>query len=140
MNTIGEKIRAIRTLKGFSQENMAAMLNVSLPTYTEIERGKRKVNNDRLEEIADKLGVTVNDIENFNDRVNNFFDNCNSANVATGAVNNLNGVQNNYDHRELQHQIEKQALEIKLLQAEKQKSDIEVKYWKQIADNKGSHD
>jgi transcriptional regulator with XRE-family HTH domain len=72
MNFIGEKIRSIRTLKGFSQENMADMLDISLPTYADIERGKKDVTINRLEQIAEKLGVTLNDVLAFNERVANF--------------------------------------------------------------------
>ena len=50
--TIGEKIRGIRTLKGLSQENMAEMLGLSLLSYGDIERGKKDVNMNRLEQIA----------------------------------------------------------------------------------------
>ncbi len=51
--TIGEKIRGIRTLKGLSQENMAEMLGLSLLSYGDIERGKKDVNMNRLEQIAE---------------------------------------------------------------------------------------
>jgi transcriptional regulator with XRE-family HTH domain len=102
MNNIGDKIRKIRDLKGLSQENMAEMLGLSLPTYAEIERGKKDVTLNRLEKIAETLGVTLNDIMNFNDRISNFFDQCNTPQVVAG-VNNGGQSQtaNNYDNREL---------------------------------------
>jgi transcriptional regulator with XRE-family HTH domain len=130
MNNVGEKIRGIRTLKGLSQQNMADVLGLSLPTYADIERGKKDVTISRLETIAKELGVTLNDIMNFNDRISNFFDQCNNANVSTGSVNGSNQT-NNYDARELQHQIEKLQLEMKLLQAEKDKAEMEARYWRE---------
>nr|MCU0340767.1 hypothetical protein [Spirosomataceae bacterium] len=73
---------------------------------------------------AEKLGVTLNDILNFNDRVSNFFDQCNgSINAGTNPTQN-----NNYDARELQHQVEKLQLELKLCQAQKDKAEMEARY------------
>jgi hypothetical protein len=34
----------------------------------------------------------------------------------------------------LQHQIEKQALELRLLKAEKEKAELEAKYWRGLAE------
>lgn len=129
MTNIGEKIRGIRSLKGYSQENMAEMLDLSLPAYADIERGKKDVTISRLEQIAEKLGVTLNDILSYNDRVSNFFEQCYGTNINTGNLERQIG--NNYDHKELQHQIEKLELKIKLLQAEKEKAEIEAKYWQE---------
>lgn len=105
---------------------MADMLGLSLPTYADIERGKKDVTIGRLETIAEKLGVTLNDIMNFNDRVSNFFDQCNGS--INAGINNNPNTTNNYDTRELKHQLEKAQLELKLCQAEKEKAEIEAKY------------
>jgi transcriptional regulator with XRE-family HTH domain len=126
MEAIGEKIRGIRTLKGLSQENLAEMLGLSLPAYADIERGKKDVTIKRLEQIADKLGVTLNDILAFGDRVSNFFDQCNSI---VAGVNN--GGLHNYDTREIQHKLEKLLLENEKLKVEKEKAEFEIKYWKE---------
>lgn len=118
MNNIGEKIRKIRDLKGLSQENMADMLDLSLPTYADIERGKKDVTIGRLKQVAEKLGVTLNDIINFDERVAIFFDQCQDTNVNAGT----NPIQNNnYDANALKHQVEKLQLELKLCQAQKDK-------------------
>jgi transcriptional regulator with XRE-family HTH domain len=129
MTNIGDKIRGIRTLKGLSQENLAMMLELSLPAYADIERGKKDVTIKRLEQIANKLGVSLNDILAFGDRVSNFFDQCNHAIVATGT--NDNSITNNYDTREMQHKLEKAQLELDKLKAERDKSDLEAKYWRE---------
>jgi transcriptional regulator with XRE-family HTH domain len=136
MTNVGEKIRGIRTLKGLSQENLAMMLDLSLPAYADIERGKKDVTIKRLEQIAEKLGVSLNDILSFGDRVSNFFDQCNGASVATGT--NGNSTANNYDSRELQYELEKAQLreaklqsDLKLCQVEKEKAELEVKYWRE---------
>lgn len=128
MNNIGEKIRKIRDLKGFSQENMADMLGLSLPAYADIERGKKEVTLSRLEKIAEKLGVTLNDVLNFDDRLANFFDQC-SANINAGV--SPTQTNNYHSQRELLHQIELLQLELKLCQSEKGKVETELNYLKQ---------
>ncbi len=129
MKNLGDKIRKIRDLKGLSQENMADMLGLSLPTYADIERGKRDVTVSRLEQVAEKLGVTLNDILNFNERVTNFFDQCSS--VIAGVNSGGQTATTNYDQRELQHRLENLQLELKLCQAEKDKAEMEARYWRE---------
>ena len=126
---LGEKIRGIRTLKGLSQENLAEMLGMSLPAYADIERGKKDVSMNRLEQIAEKLGITVTDILKFGDTISNFFDQCNNTSVV--ANNSGENTNNNYDAREIQHKLEKAMLENKLLQTEKEKAELEAKYWRE---------
>ncbi len=76
---IGDKIRNIRIIKGFSQENMAEMLKMSLVAYGDIERNKKEPKKNRLDQIASILGVSTSDILAFGDRVSNFFDQCGNA-------------------------------------------------------------
>ncbi len=126
----GAKIRGIRLLKNLSQENMAEMLDMSILAYGNIERGKTNVSEERLQQIAEKLGVSTDDILNFGDKVNNFFDQCNSPQVIAG-TNNTNHQINNYDQRELEFQIEKMKLEMEKLKIEKEKAELEAKYWRE---------
>ena len=130
---VGEKIRGIRIMKGFSQENVAEMLDMSLLAYGDIERGKKDVAYSRLEQIAEKLEVSVQDILSYGDRVANFFDQCTNTNVTNGKQHD--GIVNNYDNRELQHQIDKLNLENEKLKAEKERAEMEAKYWKEKSGN-----
>lgn len=125
---VGDKIRDLRTLKKLSQQNMAEMLDMSLGAYGDIERDKKKdLTLTRLEQIANVLGVSVLDILSFGDTVSNFFDQCNgNANVGVN-----NGTANNYEAREIQHQNDKLQLEMKFLKAEKEKAELEAKYWRE---------
>jgi transcriptional regulator with XRE-family HTH domain len=128
----GEKIRFLRTMKGYSQENMADMVGISRQAYGEIERGNTSPSPERVAQIAEKLGVSPNDIEAFGNTVSNFFDQCSSPNASVNTGNNGSNYTNyNYDQQTLQHQIEKLELQLKLSEAEKQKAEIEVKYWKE---------
>ena len=80
------------------------MLNLSILAYADIERGKKDISFKRLEQIAEKLGIKLNDILTFGDKVSNFFDQCNNSNVSTG---NGSNTLNHYDAKEIQHQLDK---------------------------------
>ena len=57
--TLGEKTKTFRAAKGYSQENMAKLLNISSTAYAKIERGETDVNFSRLEQIAKAFEVKV---------------------------------------------------------------------------------
>ena len=65
MNRIGENIRKLRNLKGYSQEYLSKKLKMSQNNYSELERGKVKLTIERLNEIAQILEVKPEDILNF---------------------------------------------------------------------------
>lgn len=67
--TLGEKIKLFRHLKGYSQEAMADSLGLSGTGYGKIERDETDVTVARLEEIATVLGVEVEDITSFDEKV-----------------------------------------------------------------------
>ena len=90
----------------------------------------------RLETIANKLGVTLNDILNFNERIANFFDQCQNTNIATGE-NGTNQTNHHYDTQALQHQLEKAQLALKLCQTEREKAEVEARYWRDRYEGKG---
>ena len=58
----GNKIRAFRILRGFSQEYMAEKLGINQNTYSRIETNKHKVSVEQVETIAKELGVSIVDI------------------------------------------------------------------------------
>ncbi|OOF58841.1 helix-turn-helix domain-containing protein [Rodentibacter genomosp. 2] len=57
--SVNEKIRKIREAKGWSQEQMAENLNMSLNGYTKIERGDSKIYLYKLEQIAHVFNIDV---------------------------------------------------------------------------------
>ena len=71
---IGTRIRKVRELKGFSQENLAEELNMSVTGYGKIERNEVSVNFDKLMRISEILKVDVENIIGFDENVafNNF--------------------------------------------------------------------
>lgn len=56
---IGQKLRSIREAKGYSQEYIASMMDVSQSTYASWESGKTALRMDRLIRILDILDTDV---------------------------------------------------------------------------------
>lgn len=69
--TLTDKIRAFRTIKNLSQENMAQMIGISSTAYAKLERGETEMSYTRLEQVAQVLDVRVTDLINFGE--NGFF-------------------------------------------------------------------
>ena len=66
---VGNKIRKVREIKGFTQEYVASQLNLSQTYYSKIERDDiKEMTVDRLERIAKILEVVPGDILNFDEQ------------------------------------------------------------------------
>ena len=65
---IGDKIRKMRDLKGFSQDNMAHAMGISISAYGKIERDETEITLSKLEEIAKVLQVHLIDILKFDEQ------------------------------------------------------------------------
>ncbi|MCC8051738.1 MAG: helix-turn-helix domain-containing protein [Clostridiales bacterium] len=59
---LGSRIKALRTAKGFTQEQIAERIGVSRQKYARIENGANSITLDILSKIAEILDVTVGDI------------------------------------------------------------------------------
>ncbi len=59
MNTLGKKIRLLRHQKGWSQEEVAKRLDISIPAFSKIETGITDVNLSRLNQISRLFGLTL---------------------------------------------------------------------------------
>ncbi len=57
--TIGKNIRAFRHQNGWSQEDVANKLGISIPAFSKIETGVTDINLSRLEQIANIYDVNV---------------------------------------------------------------------------------
>lgn len=78
---IGTKIKKLRELRNFTQEYMAKNLEMTPSGYGKIERDETEVSYQKLEKIAEVLGINVEDIINFNEKlVFNIMHNQNSNN------------------------------------------------------------
>ena len=101
---IGDKIKFFREKKGFSQAQMAELLNMSVQGYGNIERGDTDVNYSRLELISKELGVKPEQIVGFGE--NNSFVNSN---------HNQNYTYQNFTDKDLAHSLDKSQLEVGFL-------------------------
>jgi len=68
---IGDKVKKIREIKNISQEQLAEKLNITPQAYSKLERSKTKMDEERLEQIAEHLGVSADLIRSF--EPNNLF-------------------------------------------------------------------
>lgn len=85
---IGENIRIIREMKGYSQEYMAAMLDMSQSGYSKIEIGSSQISIPKLEKIASILEQNVDDFLKVRDGQINIFNNNHQA-IANSLIENL---------------------------------------------------
>ncbi|MCQ6276743.1 helix-turn-helix transcriptional regulator [Bacillus sp. V3B] len=58
----GRRIRAFRKLKGFTQENFAKELGISVSVLGEIERGNRMPTDELIEQIAVVLHISKSEL------------------------------------------------------------------------------
>ena len=65
--SVGTKIRKVRELKGFSQQDMAEKLQMSQNNYSKIELGRVTVSMDRFQEIAEILEIEPMKIMDFDE-------------------------------------------------------------------------
>lgn len=126
---IGDKIRSLRLIKGYSQENMADILGISSIAYGDIERNKTDVSHSRLEQIAKAFGTDLVNLLAHGEQIAHIFSNCTHKHVV-GSGNVV------YSEKELRHELEKAQLQIAKLQAEKDKAEIEMWYWKEKQEQK----
>lgn len=59
---LGNRIKALRSTKNFTQEQLAEKIGVSRQKYARIEKGTNSITLDILSKIAKVLDVTVGDI------------------------------------------------------------------------------
>lgn len=58
---IGQRIAALRKLKGLSQEELAKSVNISRPSMAQIESGKRSIDIRELQKLSHVLGFSLDD-------------------------------------------------------------------------------
>jgi len=96
-----EKIRCNRKLKGWSQEVIAAKLEMSSNGYGSIERGDTDVNLSRLNSIAELFDMTLLELMSFD---------LNSIPSTTPSVIN----HQSETHAKMQFELEKQKLMLEI--------------------------
>jgi len=130
-NHIGRKIARIRELRGMKQETLAEELGISQQSVSTLEKSET-LDADKLERVAQVLGVTKEGIENFSEEtifhnINNFNDNS----VNNGPLNNFHCTFNPLD-KLMEAYEENRKLYERLVQAEQDK----VAYLEELLKNK----
>jgi len=67
MKELSKKIRLLRHQKGWSQEDVARRLKISIPAFSKIETGITDVNVSRLQALAEIFGMTLVQLVTFID-------------------------------------------------------------------------
>jgi transcriptional regulator with XRE-family HTH domain len=64
LNTVelGNRITTLRKLKGYSQEELSQLINISRPSLTQIELGKRNITAIELSILSQKLDVSLDNL------------------------------------------------------------------------------
>ena len=117
--SVHEKIRLVRQLKGWSQEDVANKLGMSPNGYGSIERGETDVNLSRLEQIAEMFGIKLSDLLELNEK--------NVFNLAGEHNNQSNWYIGSYSPEYLQFKAELEKEQT--INAQK---DKEIEYLKEI--------
>ncbi|MBL4707920.1 MAG: helix-turn-helix transcriptional regulator [Flavobacteriales bacterium] len=74
---IGQNLRKIRELKGYSQEYIAKALEISQRNYSRIEQNEVEITFTKLQKISEVLEVTPQQILGFDEKI--IFQNCTNA-------------------------------------------------------------
>ncbi len=113
---VHDKIKFIRMFKGWSQEEFAEKLNMTLNGYAKIENGKVDIALSKLKKISEILGVQLSEMVGLNDRnIFNFIENHGNS---YGVVHHQSTCTNTSEHLECNHKLEKAHLNIEKLEQE----------------------
>ena len=62
VHRLGNRIRAYRKLKGYTQQQFAEKMGVSVALLGSVERGIKEPSEGFLQQIGDLLGIDVNEL------------------------------------------------------------------------------
>lgn len=144
---LGRKISRIREFKGIKQETLAIELGITQQAVSKLEQSE-KIDEDKLLQIAQILGVTVDAIKNFSEESTlNFFNDIHDNDFTESKNSNIGSSShtNNYDctfnplDKLIESQEENRKLYERLLAAEKEILQVErekTAYLEQLLNNK----
>jgi len=119
-----EKIHFLRQLKGWSQEEMADKLEMSVNGYAKIERGETDLSLSRLEQIAKVFGIELVELFSFGEKNVFYIAGDNTLNNICNFGNNVHSTVS-LDEEKLKSQVEKLCLIV-------QQQSKEIDYLKEI--------
>ncbi|KHD05108.1 hypothetical protein PN36_21535 [Candidatus Thiomargarita nelsonii] len=103
---VHEKILFMRKSKGWTQEDMAEKLNLSVNGYANIERGETDVQISRLEKIAETFGIELLELFSFGEK-NVFYLAADNSQNSSFNCKILQSTDLSDDKKELEHELEK---------------------------------
>ncbi|HBK30662.1 MAG TPA: XRE family transcriptional regulator [Porphyromonadaceae bacterium] len=124
---IGRKIERIRRLRGMTQSELANTLGVTRQAVSKMEQTE-KMDEERVEEIASALGVTVEGLKKYNEETvlyctNNFNENCHVSASNIGPINSVENL-NHFPLEKIvefyEKQLEKEREKFESLKKEKE--------------------
>ena len=108
--SVHEKIKFIRQMKGWSREDMAEKLAMSINGYGSIERGETNVNLSRLEQIANLFGMELSELVAINEKSVFYISGANSTGQITHEHCEINSFAPEDQFFNLQKEFEKLQL------------------------------
>lgn len=106
MSEVHETVRTMREINQFTQEDMAEKLGMSVNGYSKLERGISKISLEKLEQIANIFNINVSDL--YSAKEKGFF--ClfseNSQNNSTYYSNDALAIENEKLQLVIEHQKE----------------------------------
>ncbi len=118
--TIAQTIRTLREMKNWSQEDMAAKLNISKSSYARLETESSQIKLHQLEKIAEIFEMDIARLLELNDK-NLFLDIVFGNNYKNIDIGNLNTSET------LQHEIEKMQMTIQHLEEKLSDKELIIK-------------
>jgi len=109
---ICDKVKFMRQLKGYSQEEMAEKLGMSVNGYSNIERGETDLQMSRIEEIAKTLHIDTLELLSFGEK-NVYYQQ--GARDNYGQYNLINDVQSKFQLEKAQLIIDQKEKEVEYL-------------------------
>jgi transcriptional regulator with XRE-family HTH domain len=76
---IGEKLRLLRKLKGYTQETMAGKLRMERRSYANLENNVTKIDMERMTQIAEVYGIELEELLVFDE--NKILEKCFNKNI-----------------------------------------------------------
>jgi len=105
---VHEKIRSLRTSRGWTQETFADMLGMSTNGYANIERGDTDLGLQRLEQIAKLFEMSYLDILNMNEKSGFYFYANNNTNTTNCQIQSDQAVAHQLDKVQQENQFLKE--------------------------------
>lgn len=109
---LNDKLRTLRELNDFSQEDMAEKLQMSTNGYAKIERGERRLDIPKLEQIVAIFGMDLMEFLNFDTNKTISLIHDSKQSIIYHQINKESQQNTYFGSEELQHEIDKLHLVI----------------------------